>query len=61
MERADAVYVLCDASKLGRSAMVSYAPLNRVSALVTNAEPSRELRSALQSARVHVNLCGADL
>ena len=61
MERADAVYVLCDASKLCRSAMVSYAPLNRVSALVTNAEPSRELRSALQSARVHVNLCGADL
>ena len=58
MERADTVYVLCDSSKLDRSSMVSYAPLNRVTALVTNAEPGQELRTALQSANVHVNLCG---
>ena len=60
MERSDAVYVLCDSSKLDRCSMVSYAPLNRVSALVTNAEPGQELRAALQSARVHVNLCGTE-
>lgn len=58
MERADDVYVLCDSSKLDKSSMVSYAPLNGVTAMVTNAEPGRELRAALQSARVHVNLCG---
>ena len=58
MERADDVYVLCDSSKLDHSSMVSYAPLDRVAALVTNAEPGRELMSALQAARVHVNLCG---
>ena len=58
MERADDVCVLCDSSKLGRSSMVSYAPLDRVSALVTNAEPGQALKAALQSARVHVNLCG---
>ena len=61
MERSDAVYVLCDSSKMDRSSMVSYAPLNRISALVTDAEPARELRAALQSAKVHVNLCGSDL
>ena len=60
MERSDALYVLCDSSKLGRSSMVSYAPLNRVTALITDAEPSRELHAALQAARVHVNLCGGE-
>ena len=59
MERADAVYVLCDSSKLDKSSMVSYAPLNRVTAMVTNAEPSRALRAALQTAQVHLNLCGS--
>ncbi len=58
MERADNIYVLCDSSKLDRCSMVSYAPLHRISALVTNAEPSRELCTALQSAKVHINLCG---
>lgn len=58
MERADAVYVLCDSSKLGRSSMVSYAPLNQITAIVTNAEPDHELRMALQDAHVRVNLCG---
>ncbi len=58
MERADSVYVLCDSSKLDRTSMVSYAPLNRVTALVTNAEPGQELRAALQNAGAHVNLCG---
>ena len=60
MERSDAVYVLCDSSKLDRSSMVSYAPLNRIAALFTNAEPSPPLRAALQTARVHVNLCGGE-
>ena len=60
MERADAVYVLCDSSKLDRCSMVSYAPLDQVTAVITDAEPSHELRAALQSARVHVNLCGSD-
>jgi len=59
MERADAVYILCDGSKLGRCSMVSYAPLNRVTALVTNAEPGQVLGAALQGAHVHVNLCGS--
>ena len=60
MERADAVYVLCDSSKLDRCSMVSYAPLDRVTALITDAEPGQELRAALQNARVHVNLCGSE-
>ncbi len=60
MERADAVYVLCDSSKLDRCSMVSYAPLDQVAAIFTDAEPGRELRAALQAARVHVNLCGTE-
>ena len=31
---------------------------NRIKAIVTNAEPGPDLRSALQSANVHLNLCG---
>ena len=58
MGRSDAVYVLCDSSKLGHSSMVSYAPLDRITVIVTNAEPEADLRSALQSANVHLNLCG---
>ena len=60
LERSDAAYVLCDSSKLDRCSMVSYARLNQVHALVTDAEPSPELRSALQSAQVHINLCGTE-
>ena len=60
MERSDAVYVLCDSSKLDRCSMVAYAPLERVNAMVTDAEPGEALRTALQAAHVHVNLCGME-
>jgi DeoR family transcriptional regulator, fructose operon transcriptional repressor len=46
--------VLADASKLGHSAFAEIAPLKRISTLVTDEEPPRDLAWALKDAQVEL-------
>jgi DeoR/GlpR family transcriptional regulator of sugar metabolism len=46
--------VLADASKLGHRAFAEIASLKRISALVTDEEPPRDLARALKDAQVEL-------
>lgn len=48
------VVVVADAEKLGRELLVSFAPLDAIDVLVTDAAPDAELASALSDAEVEV-------
>ena len=48
------VVVVADADKLGRELLVSFAPLDAIDVLVTDAAPDAELASALSDAEVEV-------
>ncbi len=48
------VVVVADAEKLGRELLVSFAPLDAIDVLVTDAAPDAELAAALSDAEVEV-------
>ena len=48
------VVVVADAEKLGRELLVSFAPLDAIDVLVTDAAPDAELTAALSDAEVEV-------
>lgn len=48
IKRADFVGVLCDSSKFGKSAPISYAKLNEIDCLITDSEPKVEFAAALE-------------
>ena len=46
--------VMADSSKLGKHSFAQIGPLTSIQLLVTDAEPPRELRTALEDARVQI-------
>ena len=53
-------HVLFDASKLGKGAFFSYAPLERIDAVVTDVPPGEPIYSRLLGAGIAVHIAGAD-
>lgn len=58
---ASRTIVVADASKFGHNAFAHIVPLSRVHVLVTDAEPSAELRAALAEAGVEVLVASPQL
>ena len=54
MRAARRVVVVADAEKFGRELLVSFAPLDEIDVLVTDAAPDAELAAALSDADVEV-------
>ena len=54
MAQADQRIALVDSSKFGVDALVSYAPLSAIDAIVTDAWPRAALEEALESEEVKV-------
>lgn len=58
VESGDCVIVLCDSSKFGRRALSRVVPLDKVTILITDAEPPAELAQALAEANVQIIIAG---
>ncbi len=60
LSRSAKRYVLFDASKLGKGAFFSYAPLERIDAVVTDQQPEEPLYSRFTAAGIAVRIAGTD-
>jgi len=58
LSRSTRRYVLFDASKLGKGAFFSYAPIERINEVVTNEQPAEAMYSRLIAAGITVNIAG---
>jgi len=56
VKSAEAVYLLCDSTKMGRKAIVSFAPLSSVDALITDSGVSPEFKRQVEEAGVTVEV-----
>ena len=59
LNRSDRGYALLDASKFGKGAFFSYAPLDGLSEIVTSAPPSEVFKSRFLAGDVTVRVAGA--
>lgn len=48
-ERSQQIYLLADSSKCGAAALITYCGLDKIDALITDAEPSEEVRDFMTS------------
>lgn len=60
LSRSAKRYVLFDASKLGKGAFFSYAPLERIDAVVTDQQPEEPLYCRFTAAGIAVRIAGTD-